>query len=103
MPSAFRPTSATAYPWRHRDDGADHREGLFERADPSCRVVRVHQRVAAGLDLGDTGVLVEVERAGAAGGDDVAADEPRAPRQRHRRLDLAACFARSVTIIRWPS
>ena len=53
----------------------------------------VHQRVAAGLDLGDAVVVVEVERAGPAGADDVAADVGVGlHEQRHRRVDLVAAL-----------
>ena len=87
MPSAFSPTSATAQPRRHRDHRCRHVQRLLERQSERA-VVAVHQRVAAGLDLGDTGRGVQVERAGAAGADDLAADVGVGlPQQRHRMVD----------------
>ena len=55
------------------DHGADDRQRLAER-QAELGVGRVHQRVAAGLHLGDAGRGLDVVRAGAAGRDDLAAD-----------------------------
>src|SRR5260370_10232654 len=65
-----------------RDDRGEHAHRLLEGQAQLC-VRGVHQRVRAGLDL--VGIGVDVERAGAACGDDVAADgrvflQPQLPR-----------------------
>ena len=70
------------------DDGAEHEAGLLERVTATA-VVGVHQRVRAGLDLGD--LIVQVVGVGAAGADDVATDQQAGDHQLlHRRSNLGA-------------
>ena len=73
-----------------RDDRSHHRECLSEwKSEPL--VVGVHQRVAARLEFGDPGAVMEVVGARAPGRDDVAADlVVRHAKECHRRLDPLA-------------
>jgi hypothetical protein len=86
----------------HGDHGAEHVQRLLEWQAQRA-VLGVHQRVAARLDLGDSGVAVHVVGAGSAGAHDLASDiGVGLPQQRHRLFD-AACRSQPPTIIRCPS
>ena len=88
MPSALRPQSATGTTRVDGDRRSPRTASAGRNGRSSLRVRGVHQRVGAGLDLG--GERVDVVGAGAAAGDDGAADVVvRRERARHRLGRLA--------------